>query len=42
MATSGDGVERNDANSARRYLTRTVSLHGDFETRARAELNKLR
>jgi len=35
-------LERNDANSARRYLTRTVSLHGDFETRARAELNKLR
>ncbi|MGD0629503.1 MAG: zf-HC2 domain-containing protein [Terracidiphilus sp.] len=31
---------QNDADTARRYLKRTVSLHGDFESRARTELNK--
>jgi tetratricopeptide (TPR) repeat protein len=35
-------LKRNDAAEARAYLTRTVSLHGDFEKRAHAELNKLR
>jgi TolA-binding protein len=35
-------LERNDAGTARRYLTRTVSLHGDFESRARAELTSIR
>jgi hypothetical protein len=35
-------LERNDAKTARRYLTRTVSLRGDFESRARAELTKIR
>ena len=35
-------LERNDAGAARRYLARTVSLHGDFESRARAELTKIR
>jgi hypothetical protein len=35
-------LERNDADAARRYLIRTVSLHGDFESRARSELIKIR
>jgi TolA-binding protein len=35
-------LERNDADAARHYLARTVSLHGDFESRARAELAKIR
>ena len=35
-------LERNDAGAARHYLTRTVSLQGDFELRARAELTKIR
>ena len=35
-------LEQNDADAARRYLKRTVSLHGDFESRARSELNKIR
>jgi hypothetical protein len=35
-------LKRNDAAEARPYLTRTVSLHGDFEKRAHAELNQLR
>jgi uncharacterized protein HemY len=35
-------LERNDADAARRYLAHTVSLHGDFESRARAELTNIR
>jgi hypothetical protein len=35
-------LERNDPGAARRYLVHTVSLHGDFESRARAELSKIR
>jgi hypothetical protein len=35
-------LERNDAATARHYLTRTVSLHGDFESRAHSELAKIR
>ncbi len=35
-------LERNDADAARRYLARTVSLHGDFESRARAQLTNIR
>jgi anti-sigma factor RsiW len=35
-------LERNDADAARHYLSRTVSLHGDFERRARAQLTQLR
>jgi len=35
-------LERNDADAARRTLRRTVSLHGDFESRAHAELIKIR
>jgi anti-sigma factor RsiW len=35
-------LERNDAAAARRYLTRTVSLHGDFESRAHSELIEIR
>jgi predicted Zn-dependent protease len=35
-------LEQNDVAEARSYLTRTVSLHGDFEKRARGELNQLR
>jgi anti-sigma factor RsiW len=31
-----------DRSSARSYLSQTVSLHGDFEKRAHAELNQLR
>jgi anti-sigma factor RsiW len=31
----------NDATAARHYLARTVSLHGDFERRARSELIKI-
>jgi hypothetical protein len=27
---------------ARHYLTRTVALHGDFESRAHSELAKIR
>jgi uncharacterized protein HemY len=34
-------LARNDAEAARRYLTRTVSLHGDFESRAHSELSKI-
>jgi anti-sigma factor RsiW len=32
----------NDSTTARHYLSRTISLHGDLERRARAELNKVR
>jgi anti-sigma factor RsiW len=32
----------NDATAARHYLSQTISLHGDFEKRAHAELNQLR
>jgi tetratricopeptide (TPR) repeat protein len=32
----------NDRSAARHYLSQTVSLHGDFEKRAHAELNLLR
>jgi anti-sigma factor RsiW len=35
-------LERNDAAMARHYLTRTVALHGDFESRAHSELAKIR
>jgi anti-sigma factor RsiW len=35
-------LERGDADAARHYLTRTVALRGDFESRARAELVKIR
>jgi lipopolysaccharide biosynthesis regulator YciM len=31
-------LSENDAATARRYLTRTIALHGDFERRANAEL----
>jgi len=31
----------NDSTTARRYLSRTISLHGDLERRARAELAKV-
>jgi hypothetical protein len=34
-------LARNDAAAARPFLERTVSLHGDFERRARAELANL-
>jgi hypothetical protein len=34
-------LTRNDAVTAHRYLARTVSLHGDFERRARSELTRL-
>jgi len=33
---------RNAASHARHYLTRAPSLHGDFELRARSELNQIR
>jgi anti-sigma factor RsiW len=33
---------RNDATNARHDLARTIALHGDFEPRARIELNKIR
>ena len=33
---------REDPTTARRYLARTIALHGDFEKRARAQLEKLR
>jgi hypothetical protein len=32
----------NDSTTARHYLSRTISLHGDLEQRARAELAKVR
>ena len=35
-------LERNDATNGRLYLTRTISLHGDFERRARTEISQLR
>jgi len=35
-------LARNDATGARHFLARTISLHGDFEQRARVELNKIR
>lgn len=34
-------LSENDAATARRYLTRTIALHGDFEHRASAELARL-
>jgi hypothetical protein len=34
-------LSENDAISARRYLSRTVALHGDFQRRASAELPSL-
>lgn len=34
-------LSENDAATARRYLIRTISLHGDFERRANAELADL-
>jgi len=34
-------LSRNDSATARHYLARTVSLRGDFERRARAELTKV-
>jgi hypothetical protein len=35
-------LERNDATNGRHYLTRTISLHGDFEHRARTEMDQVR
>jgi hypothetical protein len=35
-------LARNDPSSARQFLTRTISLRGDFERRARSELIKMR
>jgi thioredoxin-like negative regulator of GroEL len=35
-------LQRNDATKARHYLSRTISLHGDFERRARSELTQVR
>jgi len=32
----------NDATTARHFLARTISLHGDFEGRARAQLSQIR
>jgi len=34
-------LERNDASIARRYLTQTISLQGDFERQARSELRQI-
>jgi hypothetical protein len=33
---------REDSTTARHYLARTIGLHGDFERRARLELNKVK
>jgi hypothetical protein len=35
-------LAREDSTAARHYLARTISLHGDFEQRARLELNKVK
>jgi TolA-binding protein len=35
-------LARQDSAAARHYLARTISLHGDFEQRARVELNKVK
>jgi hypothetical protein len=35
-------LAREDSTVARHYLARTISLHGDFEQRARLELNKVK
>jgi Flp pilus assembly protein TadD len=35
-------LAQNDPTTARHYLARTISLHGDFERRARSELKKVR
>jgi len=34
-------LANNDATGARRYLSRTIALHGDLERRARSELAKM-
>jgi len=34
-------LAKNDSAAARQYLDRTISLHGDFQRRAQAELTKL-
>jgi hypothetical protein len=35
-------LERNDSTAARHFLSRTVSLRGDFEQRARSQLTQVR